>query len=257
MNQNRPNLDDCNELRDLIPAYVIGATTEEEARRVQQLLPDCPEVAAELETYAQITFGLTEQINPVIPPATLRNKILEQATQSKVVTIETRPIRRNNSRYGWGLAAVLVLLLLAGNIYLLSELQSTNNRLDILQTNNDHMTNLLTNQQLQQITLRTTDEEDDTLVATVLWDATDNTVILVSDQLAPLDSAQTYQLWLIDDAVPVSAGIFAANAQKRTLLPVELSQALSDYSAIAISIEPASGSDAPTTTPIALGAIAT
>lgn len=256
MKQDRPNLnqDACDELRDLLPAYVIGATTDNEAQRVQQLLLECPEVAEELASYAQITVGLTQQIDPVIPPANLRNKLLEQAKEATIVKMDTPPIRRNNSRIGWGLAAVLVLILLATNIYLLTELQSTNNRLDSLQASNAQITNLLTNQQLQQIALITTDEQSDTRLATLLWDATENTAVLVSDQLTPLDATQTYQLWLIDTA-PVSAGIFTANTNNQTLLQVELSQELLGYSAIAISIEPSTGSDAPTTTPIALGEI--
>jgi len=259
MKQNRPpqNNDSCNELRDLLPAYIVGATTADEAELVKRLLPKCPDVAKELDTYAQISMGLTQQIDPVIPPASLRNKILEQASKPDIVQTDKPSTTTLYPKYGWGIAAALILVLLATNIYLFTQLDATNNQLDLLQSRNEEITNLLTNQQLQQIGLESTDEQNDNRIATLLWDTTENTLVLVSDQLAPLDFSKTYQLWLIDGTTPVSAGLFQPNTENRALQSIDIDTLLTQYQAVAISIEPSSGSSSPTTDPIALGAIST
>ena len=76
-----------------------------------------------------------------------------------------------------------------------------------------------------------------------------------SDSAAALDSAQTYQLWLIDEGQPRSAGVFNPDATGWAWLAFSVEEALTDYQALGISVEPAGGSEQPTTTPLALGAI--
>lgn len=256
MKQNRPlqNNADCDELRDLLPAYVIGATTKDEAERVKKLLPVCPDIAKDLDTYAQISIGLTQQIDPVIPPASLKSKILEQARTPEIEP-HNNVTPTNYPKFGWSVAAAIILVLLATNIFLFTQLNDTTSRLYVLESTNEEITRLLTDQQLQQIGLQSTGEQDTVRVATLLWDTTDNTLVLVSDQLAQLDVSQTYQLWFIDGTTPVSAGLFQVNPQNRALQQISLDTQLTNYQAVAISIEPSSGSTAPTTDPIALGEI--
>ncbi len=66
-------------------------------------------------------------------------------------------------------------------------------------------------------------------------------------KLPELPEGQTYQLWFIDNGVPVSSGLLGRSPK------VSAFGARVDVDAIAISVEPASGSVAPSTTPIAVG----
>lgn len=69
--------------------------------------------------------------------------------------------------------------------------------------------------------------------------------VMHANNLPELQAAQDYQLWLIADGVPVSAGVFDAAADGRATL--ELAGGLpADLQAVGISIEPAGGSEAPT-----------
>ncbi|MEZ4663893.1 MAG: anti-sigma factor [Caldilineaceae bacterium] len=65
--------------------------------------------------------------------------------------------------------------------------------------------------------------------------------------LDTLPAEQTYELWLIDaDGTPVPAGLLGADAPTHAAVSVELPGALEDFSAVAVSIEPAAGSEQPT-----------
>ena len=67
---NRPT--SCEDVAELIGAYSIGATTTEENRAIEALLPGCPEVAAELAEYAAVTDAMLYMLpGDDTPPADL------------------------------------------------------------------------------------------------------------------------------------------------------------------------------------------
>lgn len=75
-------------------------------------------------------------------------------------------------------------------------------------------------------------------------------VVFVASSLPKLPAGRTFQLWLIPPAGgPKSAGIFQSDAEGNS---VQLSPVTVDpgTKAVAVSVEPQSGSTAPTTTPI-------
>lgn len=78
----------------------------------------------------------------------------------------------------------------------------------------------------------------------------DGGVLLIFPKLAPAASGRSYELWVIPKGqAPVPSGLFQASGSGATtyLRPGPLARTAS---AIAVSIEPASGSSAPTTKPI-------
>lgn len=268
--QNEPNnnRNPCDELNDLLPAYAIGATTPEESARVRALLPDCPDQAADLMLYADLSTGLLDEVAPVEPPAALRAKVLGGIGTSSQ---ETRPVRvtpmpvpppsrtRDSGRWAWGAAAAVLALLVVSNLYwivTLSETQDTLNKTETalfaLQNEQNNVISLLTNQNTVRVAMRTTSDNAD--LGTVLYDPTDNSGTLIAGGLPPLDTSQTYQLWLIGDTV-ASAGVFEVNADGDGVYVFDPGTPPQDFSLIGISVEPAGGSDAPTTDPIGVGEI--
>ena len=254
---NKPGLppDACQELRELLPAYVVGATNQEEAERVQTLLAECPDVAAELETYAHITASLTQQAQPIAPPPDLRNRLLQQALASEGPPVVASP-RRLSPQLGWWAAAALFALLLVTNFLWATTLFNSGTNTVNEQAENNQVIDLLARGQLQQVALRATDSTQNAVLATLTWDDSTNTAVLVTDTLPALDAAQAYQVWLIATGDPISAGLFQVDVGNRALLAFQPETDLTTVSAVAISVEPASGSPAPTTDPIAVGEIA-
>ncbi len=68
--------------------------------------------------------------------------------------------------------------------------------------------------------------------------------------LPPLANDKTYQLWVIENGQPVSLGILGRAPDVSTFTIA------ADADAIAISVEPATGSVAPSTTPVAVATLA-
>ena len=77
----------------------------------------------------------------------------------------------------------------------------------------------------------------------------DGEMYVVPTRLPPLDDDHAYQLWALDSGTPVSLGVLRGPASM-TLPEGE------HPTQIAISMEPASGSAQPTTTPLAAGQLA-
>jgi anti-sigma-K factor RskA len=75
---------------------------------------------------------------------------------------------------------------------------------------------------------------------------------MVLQGLPELDREHAYQVWLIPaSGAPQSAGLFRTQAgQPLTTVTMTSPAPLTDYAAVCISIEPSSGSPAPTTQPI-------
>lgn len=85
--------------------------------------------------------------------------------------------------------------------------------------------------------------------ATAYWSATIGQAVLVADDLPRLTADQTFELWFVRDAGPVSAGTFDASGAETTAL---LTGAMHAGDVIAVTVEPAGGSPTglPTTDPI-------
>lgn len=85
--------------------------------------------------------------------------------------------------------------------------------------------------------------------ATAVWSESLGEAVLVTDGLPALPSGETYQLWFIrGDQTIVSAGLFATDREGETTSLLDGTVQSGDT--IAVSVEPAGGSDQPTTTPI-------
>jgi anti-sigma-K factor RskA len=71
---------------------------------------------------------------------------------------------------------------------------------------------------------------------------------LVARDLPKLSERQIYQIWLVRlDGERDSAGLFRPEiGQSYTTQSIQISQPLSSYLGIGVTVEPANGSDAPT-----------
>src|SRR5690242_15943690 len=69
----------CDEIRDLAPAFVLGALERDEEAAVTEHLLACPDVHREVAELGEMTAYLDETIPLVEPPASLRGRILAAA----------------------------------------------------------------------------------------------------------------------------------------------------------------------------------
>ena len=82
-------------------------------------------------------------------------------------------------------------------------------------------------------------------VTVVVSDTEDAGVVVLADAPAP-GPDRAYQLWVVDGVTPISVGLLPAGQSQAT----ELIEGVRGRAAFAVSLEPAGGSPAPSTTPL-------
>jgi anti-sigma-K factor RskA len=262
-----PRQADCETLRDLLPAYSIGATDPEETALVESLLDSCPEVIDELQEFRSLSRALLFTAPDAAPPANLHDRIMAAAqprgastgtisAQPKVIAPDfSAPPKRSRLNRWLALAAgAAAALLLISNVYWISRVnqyeQTQTEIITLLSQQRDLLAATGTGS-VQRVQLVSTQNQSPD--ATLLYGAAGELGLLYSDQFPALSPDQTYQLWLIEGEQPVSAGLFQVDDAGRSWLMFRTAQPIENYDAIAVSTEPASGSELPTTTPIAVG----
>jgi hypothetical protein len=74
---SKPN-SHCDELSELLPAFVAGALTPEEVEHVKALLEKCPQMQSEVAEYRTLMTGFYDRIEPVLPPLQLHNRLMKK-----------------------------------------------------------------------------------------------------------------------------------------------------------------------------------
>lgn len=256
--------DECETLRDLLPAYSMGITDPEETALVDRLLPDCPDLREELASYEAMAGAMHAAVPQITPPPTLGKAILQQATAEaatttvahfshRAVTIDRRPVLFALA----GVAAVLVLALfgvIMSQNAEINRLHDENAALLAQLDTRDDLLALASEDGLTQFTLGPAGDNVRARATVVLSDTVRTGLIRVSgfEQSAP---GQAYQAWLIRGDERFSAGVFMVGEDGNAtlvfsspLLPDEI-----DY--MGITPEPAGGSPGPTSDPVVFGAI--
>lgn len=280
MDELERNLNDCETLAELLPAYSIGATDAEETALVEKLLKVCPEAEAELASYDSLAQALNYTAPRVQPPAGLHDKLMAAAASSAkpaarfeppastaVTSVSTpaiptparaeapRPRILNLNRYLAGAAAVAAALLIISNLYWVNQVgslqQQQRDTVALMRSQQDALASLGTGSSDRVQLVSTGEGQADTVLATMLWSAQTSTALLISENLPALAPDRAYQLWGIQGETPISVGVFQVDEQGVGVLVFNAEQPVTDYDLVAITDEPAGGSEQPTTTPLA------
>jgi anti-sigma-K factor RskA len=83
---------------------------------------------------------------------------------------------------------------------------------------------------------------------TAFYFADEKKVVIVANGIGELEPEETYQMWAIDDGQPVSIGLLTPDADGLVTMTVPFDASRADT--FAVTIEPAGGSDAPTSDPV-------
>jgi anti-sigma-K factor RskA len=229
--------------RELLGAYALDAVTRDEQIALETHLEECDSCRSEVATLRAAVSAIPLTVDEMEPSLSLRASILSAVEREpniqRVRGVESPPappqvvsLDEGRSRRQW-LPWAAAAALLALSIGLLG----------------------------WNFSLRDTDEPGRWTIAlaptsdaiTASAEATyvegDNVVLMAMSDMPPLEPDQVYQVWLIDDAGPVSAGVFAASQTEFAFAahPEELDR-------IAITAEPGPvGVAAPTSEPILTG----
>jgi anti-sigma-K factor RskA len=266
----------CDEARELIGAYAIGATDPAETRLVEQALADCPELNDELKDYAALNEALHQAVPlryaappasrilaKIAQPASHPAEFLDDAAEDEKIIPLTQP---GGPRGLWWLsiAALFVVTVLAvgSNLYWSDQV----NRLQEAQQELAQQINqIATPDQPLLVDLRPEDSHHRRLTATaasqpdaraeVIWNSHIEVGALYATGLQQLDPDMAYQLWGVRDGVAVSLGQFDVDENGTGFLIFQSPQPIVSFDALGISPEPADGSDQPTHDHVVVGQI--
>lgn len=270
------------EFAELAAGHALHALSPDDERAFAAALAEHPEWAGIVDTDAATAVVLSEGVSEVAPPPSIRAALLAQIAQDSHVAetpsvleadaaADTDPFaglpllpavtaeeaaqadpveppastdmlqtvqRRTWTRGVFALAASIALLVALGfGAALVGELLTPKPAAVVA---------------LQQIegapdTQSAVGETEDGAVITAYWSDSVGKAVVVTDDLPELASDQVYQAWFVRGETPVPAGTFATDDGSATAL---LSGGMATGDVIALTVEPAGGSEAPTTTPI-------
>lgn len=214
------------DLHDLTAGYALDALDPDERARYEEHLASCESCRAELQEFWQVAGALGRAAGGPTPPASLRDRILQQARDERPNVV---PLRRRIAApvlaSAAAVAAVVAVALGVWSFGLSSDLDDANSVVAVLSDPNARV--------------HPTADGEANLVVTPTGRAA-----LVVKMLAPAPAGKDYEIWVFENGVPKSAGLFERPGAAMLSRRVEPGQT------VAVTLEPDGGVDAPTGEPL-------
>lgn len=214
------------ELKD---AYALNALPKDEQNEVEAYLADHPDLWPEVEELCSVSNLLAFVPKEQEPPQTLRRNIMrvvesEAGRQESYSRSSVQRLRAYLSfqRFALGAATVAIVALLSWNV--------------LLQTQDGS----LRSYELQN-TSATTD------VKAEVVEVKKDRFVLTAENMTNMPEDKTLQIWVIEDGKPKPSGTFRP---KDGLAAAPVTTSIKGAQIVAVTVEPAGGSDQPTTKPI-------
>jgi anti-sigma-K factor RskA len=229
---------------ELLGPWALDAVDDVERAAVERAIREDPELAEEARTL-QETAALLALAQGATPPPGLRDDVLaaiartpqENPVRARPDHAGAAPTARGGQHRGRWIAAAAILLAAAVPTGLAVQQAQRAQRAEEQVTS---LAEALARPDTQVV--RADVEGGGRAVAVITADET----IFTAQDLPPLREDRAYQLWVVAEGSPSSAGVLAAHEGS---VSAEVDQ-LPDGAVLALTIEPAGGSTQPTTTPI-------
>lgn len=257
-----------DELRELLPAYALGAVSQDEAAAVAEALdsdrPDSAALRAELRSYQELVVQMASA-NTVVPPPRVKERLLARVAREKQVALPPRAPRKMPAFAVAALAAAIVLAVGLGAYSLrlrnsLTESRSLSALLSDSLARREATINAILEAEgsLRVAQLVAADSAAQRGGIQLFWNERQKRGILHAFRLRPAPQGRAYQLWLIQDGKPVSVAVFNSEADGHALVQdLALPPSSQGTTLVAVTEEPAGGSPGPTTTPFLAGPLST
>lgn len=233
------------QLHDLAGAYVLDALDDLERRRYEEHLRGCDRCREEVAGFAEAATLLTDDL-AVTPPADVRQRVMErvraepqagsQAPDEQQAPLTPAPHRPSRSRW-WLAAAAAAVVAAAGLTYAVTR-------------PDDPVTTLMAQVLDAEDAQVSTEQAAGATFTVVSSDDVGRAVFMVDDLPQPPEGSD-YQLWFVlDDGRAVSAGLVPPDGTPDARMLLEGSIPDAEETLVGVTVEPAGGSEQPTTEPI-------
>jgi anti-sigma-K factor RskA len=262
-----------NDIHSLVHAYVVDALDPDETREFEQHLAGCAQCAQEVAELREVTSALSVQ-TAAEPPASLRSGVLDAISRTPQEPAESQervdvpatvtPIAARvsgsrgraddapvDSRRGlpgrWSVGLVAASLVAAVGlggwaIQTRQDLDETEREAQSVTAQTDQLARLLAADDVQLVRGAYTDGGS----GVVVMSASEGSAMLIGRDLPALPDDRVYEAWTIDGE-PAPAGTFTPESGQSVL---ELPGATFDAESLAVTVEPAGGSESPTSDPV-------
>jgi len=263
----------------IIETYVLGMATGDEARELELLCEQYPEIKAALAS-CEADMEQYATLNAIEPPAEMKDLIwaviqqedtktnellsaVEATVQAPVTTpntvaFEPKAEMKRSSPFRTLMAAAAVIALIASvalNAYLMNKSKQTEQEMVAMKSEQqkmlaanksyqealDHSNNMLLNPAMKSMVLAGVGSHTGAN-AMLLWDTKSKEVYLSLKDMPPPPAGKQYQLWAIVDGKPVDAGMYALNSKDA----MQKMKVIPNAQMFAITIEKEGGSPTPT-----------
>jgi len=223
-------------IRDLIPAYALGATDEEEQAEVEKHLKQCAECRILLADYRLLADELLYTAPPLSAPLHLTTDLRRRLAQLSSHRVGKRVVARAGALVA---LVVSVVLLFVTNLYWWNRTTAIEERVAV------QATAIVALAEAPTVTL-----QGDALAPEahgVLYYRPEATVAILHVYRMPLvEQGKVYQVWLIRDGQRDSGGLFTVDEAGEGTVLITAPRPLREYKALGITVEPVGGSPGPT-----------
>ena len=243
---------DCEQVRELLDAYALGAADAPEAAAIEGHVADCIRCWSSLDEAQRVAASLALSSALQKAPRSLRDRVLAETERRRPAAVV-----RARTRWLWP-AATGVLVAGAATaaafaVVLQGEVNDLRGDRDRLTTDVQDAGAVLDEQRqlmavlaapdASQINLEPADAGSDAL-AVYYWSRTTGNGALLSNNLPPLEEGQVYQVWLLTGDQVYDAGTFETwNGVGQ--LSMDTKDVPGRPAGIGVSIEDATGAERP------------
>lgn len=276
-----------NRYLEFTAPYSLGVLDGDDVREFESHLKDCQVCKRELSAFSQTAGMIPMALPPLTLSPDLKERVMFNAGLAQVTKAyidaapetapaepsgreeeqgaweEERPARRKGS--GWlayGLAFAGLVMLVGFSMYVMSLFKTLSSQDAYIATQQAQITRLLSEVDRRDAILKVLGSRRIEIVTMdglgvnpvgygkILWDPEKKVAVLQVSNLPPVPTGKDYQLWIIKNQKPVSAGIFAVTNEREResffqVQPIEVRER-SDVDAFAVTLEPKGGVPQPT-----------
>ena len=253
---------------DLAAAYALGALEPAEARAFESALAQSEALQREVAEYREVGALMAQGATGAAPAPSLRSRVAERIARENRSVV---PLRASGSKpiaWPWRLAfaaTVLVAVGLGTQVFRLdSRLTEREQAIARLEQTLASSAARLAQREATLNAILERGVELATLVSAsnpepgiqLFLNRKKGVAIIHASNLQPAANGRAYQLWFIPKSgAPIPSVVFNSEADGHALVQQVEVPANLDLAAAAVTDEPDTGSSAPTTTPILVGAI--
>jgi len=226
-------------VESLIPAHALGSADPEEARQVAAHVRCCLPCRFLLADYVRLGEELLFAVPLVPAPAHLTDDLRRRLTPPEDIRGRSGRPAWSLSGWGWAALAASLVLLCASNLYWWNRLAAAEASMALQAT-------AIAAVGEASIIRLAGDAPAPGAYGTLTVPTRETVAVLHVYGLPALDPGKVYQVWLIRQGQRDSGGLFTVDARGAGTWIVRAPRPWGEYEAVGVTVEPAGGSQGPT-----------